>query len=172
MAMKDGGVQVGGLGSQPGPQERQGGAQVQQPHFIRMYRDTFSAAQCEEVIRRFEADERKHASTTATRDKPRLRSGTGPRPPAWGEARRLTQALDGHDVVAFVHDGEGEAAVDPPAVDQHGAGAALSMIAAFLGAGQVQVLAQRVEQRGAGIQIEVAHGTVDGQRHGHGGSVK
>ena len=41
-----------------------------------MYRDTFSKAQCEEVIRRFEADERKHASTTATRDKPRLRSGT------------------------------------------------------------------------------------------------
>lgn len=74
MAMKDGGgVQVGGLGAQPGPQS---GVQVQQPHFIRMYRDTFSPAQCEEVIRRFEADERKHASTTATRDKPRLRSGT------------------------------------------------------------------------------------------------
>ena len=70
---KDGGVQVGGLGAQPGPQA---GAQVQQPHFIRMYRDSFSTAQCEDVIRRFEADERKHASTTATRDKPRLRSGT------------------------------------------------------------------------------------------------
>ena len=70
--MKDGGVQVGGVGAQPGPQ---GAAQVQQPHFIRMYRDTFTPAQCEEVIRRFEADERRHASTTATRDKPRLRSG-------------------------------------------------------------------------------------------------
>ena len=59
MAMKDGGVQVGGLGAQPAPTAgAQGAAQVQQPHFIRMYRDTFSAAQCEEVIRRFEADER------------------------------------------------------------------------------------------------------------------
>lgn len=77
MAMKDSGVQVGGLGAQPGPQSHaQGGSQVQQPHFIRMYPNTFSAAQCAEVIRRFEADDRKHASTTATRDKPRLRSGT------------------------------------------------------------------------------------------------
>jgi hypothetical protein len=41
-----------------------------------MYRDSFSTALCDEVIRRFEADARKHASTTATRDKPRLRTGT------------------------------------------------------------------------------------------------
>lgn len=66
------GPRVGNLGAQPGPQ----GPQGQQPHFIRMYRDTFPRDLCEEVIRRFEADERKHASTTATRDKPRLRSGT------------------------------------------------------------------------------------------------
>ena len=66
------GPRVGNLGAQPGPQ----GTQGQQPHFIRMYRDTFPRDLCEEVIRRFEADERKHASTTATRDKPRLRSGT------------------------------------------------------------------------------------------------
>jgi hypothetical protein len=72
MAMKDTGVHVGALGAQPGPQ----GAQMQQPHFIRMYRDTFSRDLCEEVIRRFEADERKQPSTTAARDKPRLRSGT------------------------------------------------------------------------------------------------
>src|SRR5689334_9741259 len=66
------GPRVGNLGAQPGPQ----GAQQQQPHFIRMYRDSFSRDLCEEAIRRFEADERKHASTTATRDKPRLRTGT------------------------------------------------------------------------------------------------
>lgn len=65
------GPHVGNLGAQPGPQ----GA-AQQPHFIRLYKDTFSREMCGEVIRRFEADERKHASTTATRDKPRLRSGT------------------------------------------------------------------------------------------------
>jgi hypothetical protein len=66
------GPRVGNLGAQPAP----AGAQGQQPHFIRMYRDSFSRELCEEVIRRFEADERKHASTTATRDKPRLRTGT------------------------------------------------------------------------------------------------
>src|SRR5262249_4782291 len=75
MAMKDGGVQVGALGAQPAPQ---GVAAVQQPHFIRMYRDSFSREQCEEGIRRFEADERKHASATATPDKPRVRSRTMP----------------------------------------------------------------------------------------------
>lgn len=66
------GPHVGSLGAQPGPQ----GAAQQQPHFIRLYKDTFSRELCEEVIRRFEADERKHGSTTAARDKPRLRSGT------------------------------------------------------------------------------------------------
>lgn len=66
------GPRVGNLGAQPAP----AGAPGQQPHFIRMYRDSFSKELCDEVIRRFEADERKHASTTATRDKPRLRSGT------------------------------------------------------------------------------------------------
>ncbi|HWA48892.1 MAG TPA: 2OG-Fe(II) oxygenase [Dongiaceae bacterium] len=79
MSMGEGkveGPRVGNLGAQPGPKGAPGGTQGQQPHFIRMYRDTFSRELCEEVIRRFEADQRKHASTTATRDKPRLRSGT------------------------------------------------------------------------------------------------
>ena len=57
------------------------------------------------------------------------------------------QAFDRHDLVALVHDGERQARVDAPAVDQHRAGAALPVVAALLGAGQVQVLAQRVEQR-------------------------
>src|SRR5262245_27036352 len=76
MTAQDPGVQVGGLGAQPGPKQGQAGAPVQQPHFIRMYPNSFTAEQCAEVIRRFEADERKHASTTATRAQPRLRSGT------------------------------------------------------------------------------------------------
>ena len=42
-----------------------------------------------------------------------------------------------------VHDREGQAAVDAPAVDQHGAGAALPVVTALLGAGEVGVLAQR-----------------------------
>ena len=43
----------------------------------------------------------------------------------------------------------------PAAVEQHRAGAALTLVAALLGAGQIETLAQRVEQGGA---------VVDGQR--------
>ena len=39
-----------------------------------------------------------------------------------------------------------EAGVDPPAVGEHRAGAARALVASLLGAGQAQVLAQRVEQ--------------------------
>ena len=48
-------------------------------------------------------------------------------------------------------DGEREAGIDAPAVDQDGAGAALAAVAALLGAGQVEALAQEVEQRDARI---------------------
>ena len=67
---------------------------------------------------------------------------------------RRAQAFDRHDLVALVHDGERQARVDAPAVDQHGAGAALPVVAALLGAGQVQMLAQRVEQRRPRVQLE------------------
>jgi hypothetical protein len=54
-----------------------------------------------------------------------------------------------------MHDGERQAGIDAPAVDDDRAGAALAVVAALLGAGQVQVLAQRVEQRGAGVEFSV-----------------
>ena len=38
--------------------------------------------------------------------------------------------------------------------DDHRAGAALAVIAALLGAGEMQVIAQRVEQRGARVELE------------------
>ena len=57
------------------------------------------------------------------------------------------QALDGGDLGAVLHDRERQAGIDPPPVDQHRAGAALAVIAALLGAGQVEMVAQRVEQR-------------------------
>jgi len=44
-----------------------------------------------------------------------------------------------------VHDGQRQAGIDTPTVDDHGARAALTLVAAFLGAGQVQVLTQRVQ---------------------------
>ena len=36
--------------------------------------------------------------------------------------------------------------------DQHGAGAALAVVAALLRAGETEMLAQRIEQGGAGIE--------------------
>ena len=63
----------------------------------------------------------------------------------------LGEALDGDDVGAVVADGERQAGIDAPAVDQHGAGAALAAVAALLGAGEVEPLAQQVEQRHARI---------------------
>ena len=41
--------------------------------------------------------------------------------------------------------GEREAGIDPPSVHQHRTGAALAVIAALLGAGQVEMVAQRIE---------------------------
>lgn len=67
---------------------------------------------------------------------------------------RRAQAFDGGHGGALVHHGQAQAGHHPPAIDQHRAGPALAMVAAFLGAGQVQVLAQGVEQRGAGVQVQ------------------
>ena len=50
----------------------------------------------------------------------------------------VRQALDRRDRVAVVHHGERQAGVDPAAVDQHGAGAALSVVAALFRAGSAR----------------------------------
>ena len=78
------------------------------------------------------------------------------------------QALDGGDLVALVHDREREAGGDPPAIHDHGAGAALALIAALLAAGQMQVLAQCVEQGGARIELELPACPVYVEGHVHG----
>ncbi len=51
------------------------------------------------------------------------------------------QSLDGNDLGVLVGDGEGEAAIDAPAIEQDGAGAALPVVAALLGAGEAEPLA-------------------------------
>lgn len=58
----------------------------------------------------------------------------------------LSQALDRGDSIAIMHDCQTQAAVHPPAVDQYRAGPALTVIAAFLGAYEVGVVAQKVEE--------------------------
>ena len=57
--------------------------------------------------------------------------------------------------------------------DEHGAGAALAAVAALLGAGQVEALAQEIEKRHARVvERDVSSLTVDGEADGesHGDS--
>jgi len=61
------------------------------------------------------------------------------------------QPIDSDDLGVLVRDGEGQAAIDAPAVEQDGAGAALPVVAALLGAGEAEPLAQRIQQRRARI---------------------
>src|SRR3978361_651142 len=70
---------------------------------------------------------------------------------------RRAQSFDRGDAGALMHDREREAGIDAPPVDDYRAGAALPLIAALFGAGHLQVLAQRIEQRSPGIEREVTH---------------
>ena len=55
------------------------------------------------------------------------------------------KSFDGRDLRAVLHDSEHQAGIDPPAVNQHRAGAALTVIAPFLGACQGEMVAQGVQ---------------------------
>ena len=55
------------------------------------------------------------------------------------------QTFDGRDFTAVVNHRQRQTGVDTPAVDEHGAGATLTVIAAFLCAGQIELFAQQVE---------------------------
>ena len=55
--------------------------------------------------------------------------------------------------------------IDPPSIDDDGAGAALTAVAALLGSGEIEPFAQKVEQRDARIiKLDRARDTVDGER--------
>src|SRR3954470_4848560 len=85
----------------------------------------------------------------------------------WMKLVAARDAFDGEDVGAVMADGEREAGVDPLAVDENGAGAALAAIASLLGSGQMEALTQEIEQRDARIvEDEVAPRTVHGEADG------
>ena len=65
-------------------------------------------------------------------------------------------AFDGRDVGALDLDGEDAAGVDQAAVQDDGAGAAVAVVAAFLGAGEADALAQDFEQAVALVGEELA----------------
>jgi hypothetical protein len=65
------------------------------------------------------------------------------------------KALDGLDLVPVSHDRERGAGFDRLAVEMHDAGAALRGVAADMGTGQPQILAQKLHQQCAGIDIGI-----------------
>ena len=73
------------------------------------------------------------------------------------------QPLDGPDLVAVGHDRERGAGFHRLAVEMHDAGAALRGVAADMGARQPQIFAQKLDQKGAGVDIGVDGITVHDQ---------
>ena len=76
-----------------------------------------------------------------------------------------SQAFDGSDFVALMHDREGEAGIDSTAVDVDGAGAALAMVTAFLSAEHLEVIAESIEQGDSRLEFETMFLAVDLQRN-------
>src|SRR5215475_4131786 len=82
------------------------------------------------------------------RAEPALERVTGDERPLHRVRRALRpQALDRRDVAVLAGHRQREAGQHPPAVREHGAGAARSLVAALLSPGQPQPLPQRVQQR-------------------------
>jgi len=76
------------------------------------------------------------------------------------------QALDRGDVGAVLHHGQCQAGVEPPSVDQDCTSAALSVIAAFFRACQVEAITQRVEQGCPRRHLQLSLFAVDMKRNG------
>ena len=76
------------------------------------------------------------------------------------------QPFDGYQVGPVAHDGQGQAGIDALAIAQHRAGAALAMVAAFLGADQIQLLTQQVEQGDPRMYLQCSGLTIEGQTDG------
>jgi hypothetical protein len=65
-----------------------------------------------------------------------------------------------------VHDRQGQAAVDPPAFNDHGASAALALVATLFASGEAQVFAEGIEKRRAWVELERVVLAVDMQTYG------
>jgi hypothetical protein len=81
-----------------------------------------------------------------------------------GEIAGLTEAFDGGDLIAIMHAGERQAAIDAPAIHHDRAGAALAVVAAFFRPGQAKMISERVEKRGARIGGKLSLFAIDAQR--------
>ena len=81
---------------------------------------------------------------------------------------RLTEALDRCDLIALVQSGEGETRKLTPSIDVHRARAALAVIASLLRSGQMQVLAETIEQRRARIDSQIVFLAIHTERDWNG----
>ena len=79
----------------------------------------------------------------------------------------LGQPFNCSNLVTLRLDGEFLAGINRLVVEQDGASPASSAVAAFLGAGQAGIIAQRVEQRDTRLQLELEDFAVDLERNGH-----
>jgi hypothetical protein len=77
------------------------------------------------------------------------------------------QSLDRRDLGAVVHGGQCQARDDPPAVEEHRARTACTLIAALLRAGEIESLAQDVEQGLSRIELQRMALTVDRKLYAH-----
>ena len=74
------------------------------------------------------------------------------------------EALDGQHLGAIGLDGQHRAGLDRPPVDVDGAGAALAGVAADVRPGQVEVLAQRLDQEASRLDVQLAGRPIDDER--------
>ena len=68
----------------------------------------------------------------------------------------------------LMHHGKAHAAEHAAAVDVHRAGATLAVVATLFGAGQIEVLAQGVQQSDPGLDGQLAIPAIDLERERHG----
>jgi hypothetical protein len=81
-------------------------------------------------------------------------------------AIRPGKPLHGGDGAAVSLSGKRQAGQHALAVDMHGAGAALALVATLLGAGQVETITQGVEQRHTRLDLKVVVMSVDVEMDG------
>src|SRR5262249_54801179 len=74
----------------------------------------------------------------------------------WMKPMALGEAFDGQHVRAVMTERQRQTRIDPPPVDDDGAGATLAAVAALLGSGEIEPFAQKIEQRDARI-IKLDH---------------
>ena len=85
----------------------------------------------------------------------------------WMQRAVLGQAFDCCDLRAVFHDRERQAGIDPAAIDQNRAGAALAVIAALLRSGQADMDPQRVKKGRPRCEVQLFRHTIDMKRNRH-----